>query len=621
MSKETKNTLSIYLIKEDIVDKADILIEDVEPLEQPNNRFIYYKNSKSDVPTWVKSFFKDEETLVNKLFNSSSRAIILRRIQVDEEGNERIFAIPFGYGKYLLKDDVIEERFGLRTVVNLIGENNIRSINKTSISHNNKLSKEQMPKESTIRDFGFDTNGDLINGITGKSIDTDFIEGNVTGTDAFQASIPYNIDNIDEFLKEIYQVFLKDDYKNSFEWIDHITPVKSKNLINILDELLFESIEEDDEKFYMAIPEVVEFEKIKGFKIPNVTEFQTDIELKVVKESFRGGLRDISQFKNKYINAIGQETEEIRNRFNSYRCFVGEIDYDSKSYIINDGKWYQIEKNYVDYINRTYENIELSDIELNDAEGEVWENTYNKEVADSDKDYYYLLDAKNVSYGGGRSRIEICDLLTIDNKLIHVKSYGGSSMLSHLFNQGVVSAELIKSDEEFIEAANKKINKDNFKLSQDKKYEVIYAIISKYDDKRPTIPFFSRVSINNAVRRLQNMDYKVSLKRIKRNITGLWGGNVKLDLKTRNIFSLLIKYYEKRNNSAHNLNDADEIRIKTENVEIYLKLLDCDYIKIISEKHNRIIITILNNLPESLVINETFVLTAKGYHALKQLMK
>src|SRR5690554_1814635 len=114
MSKETKNTLSIYLIKEDIVDKADILIEDVEPLEQPNNRFIYYKNSKSDVPTWVKSFFKDEETLVNKLFNSSSRAIILRRIQVDEEGNERIFAIPFGYGKYLLKDDVIEERFGLK---------------------------------------------------------------------------------------------------------------------------------------------------------------------------------------------------------------------------------------------------------------------------------------------------------------------------------------------------------------------------------------------------------------------------------------------------------------------------------------------------------------------------
>jgi uncharacterized protein (TIGR04141 family) len=262
------------LIKEDIVDKADILIEDVEPLEQPNNRFIYYKNSKSDVPTWVKSFFKDEETLVNKLFNSSSRAIILRRIQVDEEGNERIFAIPFGYGKYLLKDDVIEERFGLRTVVNLIGEANIRSINKTSISDNNKLSREQMPKESTIRDFGFDVNGDLINGITGKSTDSDFIEGNVTGTDVFQASIPYNIDNIDEFLKKIYQVFSRDDYKESFEWIDHITPVKSKNIINTLDEFLFESIEGDDDKFYMAIPKPLNLKRSKDLKFLMLKKFK-----------------------------------------------------------------------------------------------------------------------------------------------------------------------------------------------------------------------------------------------------------------------------------------------------------------------------------------------------------
>lgn len=437
---------------------------------------------------------------------------------MDEEGNERIFYIPFGYGKYLLKDDVIEERFGLRTVVNLIGEANIRSINKTSISDNNKLSREQMPKESTIRDFGFDVNGDLINGITGKSIESDFIEGNVTGTDAFQASIPYNIDNIDEFLKEIYQVFLRDDYKESFEWIDHITPVKSKNLINTLDELLFESIEENDDKFYMAIPEVIEFEKIEGFKISNVKKIQTDIELKVVKESFRGGLNSIEQFKNKTIEAIGSETGEIRTRFNSYRCFVGEIDYKNKSYTINDGKWYQIEKNYVDYINKAYENINLSDIEISDAKGEIWEKDYNEAVAESNKDYYYLLDADSVPYGGGRSRIEICDLLTIDNKLIHVKSYGGSSLLSHLFNQGVVSAELIKSDEEFIRLANEKITIDNFKLSQDKKYEVIYAIISKYDDERPTIPFFSRVSINNSVKRLQSMDYKVSLKRIKRNI-------------------------------------------------------------------------------------------------------
>lgn len=38
-------------------------------------------------------------------------------------------------------------------------------------------------------------------------------------------------------------------------------------------------------------------------------------------------------------------------------------------------------KKYVVYINKAYETIELSDIEISDAEGEIWEKDYNEAVA------------------------------------------------------------------------------------------------------------------------------------------------------------------------------------------------------------------------------------------------
>jgi len=91
--------------------------------------------------------------------------------------------------------------------------------------------------------------------------------------------------------------------------------------------------------------------------------------------------------------------------------------------------------------------------------------------------------------------------------------------LSHLFQQGLVSGELFVSDAEFRKALNKKLTA-GWKLSSSSKkvnasaYEIVYAIISNKPDIRPNIPFFSKVSIKNAKRRLQSFGYKVTIAKI-----------------------------------------------------------------------------------------------------------
>jgi uncharacterized protein (TIGR04141 family) len=132
------------------------------------------------------------------------------------------------------------------------------------------------------------------------------------------------------------------------------------------------------------------------------------------------------------------------------------------------------------------------------------------------------MDKDLIHYGGGHSQIEFCDILTKSKKIIHIKHYGGSSVLSHLFQQGLISGELFVSDSEFRKKLNDKL-KAGWKLSDSKQkiissdYEVVFAIISNSPDERPNIPFFSRVGIKNVKRRLESFGYSVSIKRIKSN--------------------------------------------------------------------------------------------------------
>ena len=52
---------------------------------------------------------------------------------------------------------------------------------------------------------------------------------------------------------------------------------------------------------------------------------------------------------------------------------------------------------------------------------------------------------------------EFCDLYTVDKDICHVKKYGQSGVLSHLFAQGVVSGELFRSDIKFRQKVNQKL--------------------------------------------------------------------------------------------------------------------------------------------------------------------
>ena len=122
----SKNKLSIYLVKAGLSEKEDIF-ENHDELkvfsELSDGSKIYYKASCIHAPSWLKSFFLKDDNA--DMLQANSRVVLLKKMTFENE--ERVFALTFGYARFLFKPNVLEEQFGLRIVLNTIQQNEIRS--------------------------------------------------------------------------------------------------------------------------------------------------------------------------------------------------------------------------------------------------------------------------------------------------------------------------------------------------------------------------------------------------------------------------------------------------------------------------------------------------------------
>lgn len=268
----------------------------------------------------------------------------------------------------------------------------------------------------------------------------------------------------------------------------------------------------------MAVPEVVAWEDIKDFKFAGCDETFGDIYIDKVIESMRNELTCVEQLQSKriYARASRDETENAYE-WSAYKCIIAEINLDGQEYNLNNGKWYKINNDFVASINERYLSIELCQdafIAYNHNNEDEYNDALSASLANS-----YLLHKYKIAIGGGQgNNIEPCDVLW-QNKLIHVKRNGGSSQLSHLFNQALVAGQMWL-DQSFRNQLRAKMEADGYSdvISEpfnSSDYEIVIAIINAFHDGRPKIPFFSKVAICFTETNARNLGYRLLLKNIQ----------------------------------------------------------------------------------------------------------
>jgi|HubBroStandDraft_1064217.scaffolds.fasta_scaffold00040_42 uncharacterized protein (TIGR04141 family) len=516
-----QESLAIYLAKKGAENPADIikgvaglrrfdLVDDDGPL---GSLFVQAQVSKP--PSWA-SFFSPQVS-ASELGRVSSTAAVLH---VVTQG--RAFLLPFGQGWHLLDSERLEERFGLKVTLNSIGESQVRSIDKHTLDTVGRHTRVQATKETAPRELGIDIERDLLKAITGTPTDQT-LGKTLSGFDSLHPHVQVDLGSLRQLLSRYLAQSEKSDYQSIFPWVDHISAVKDPILQARLDSLMLRAIaERRSDICWLAVPEPIEWMTISGFRHAKGAKAprRHDIHLDGFIEDNGVAADAITvEFLRKHKISAEDGNDHVRYAWSAYKCLYCEIEDSGQTYILSDGKWYHISKDFVDGVNTFYNSIQLLVTDLPEYDDDT-ETDYNKRVAGREGSTYALMDRELISTGGGYSKIEFCDLYGLNNDLVHVKRYGGSGVLSHLFLQGVVSGEVFVSDAIFRQKVCDLLPpshrlRDAQPRPDTGAFRIIFAVVSAEKGDTLTLPFFSRLSLRHAMQTLDNFGYKTALAKIQ----------------------------------------------------------------------------------------------------------
>jgi uncharacterized protein (TIGR04141 family) len=512
-------TFTIYLLRESVVTAEDAVVTGAKPYiiaDGPSDYGkLFVKPTHPKPPKWADLFESYVDKTLLGTVQSSAAAFI---VPVDD----RLFALTFGQGRFLLHPDAYEERFGLVVTLNSIGSDALRSIDKRTFV-DDQNSRVQTSQASSALSFGVDIERDLIRGIVGRPL-SEKLGRRLAGADALTVTTDAAVPDLRRLLRRYLKKFQSKDYQANFPWVDQVCQLNPKGQkATRLDALLVEKLKDAWTKnglidgCWLAVPDIVDWSFVDGFKFTqSVGEgVSNDLHLPGLVQAFPNEEPTLGFLRKHYAMPVDDE-EKVLDRWPIYRCIHCEIDEGDKSFILSAGRWFEIDKDFVTNVDAAFKNIPRYTKPLPIYEqAHTDEDGYNKAAVTGSQGQWCLMDKKLLPVGGVYDKVEFCDIYG-GGELIHIKHYGSSSVLGHLFNQGLVSGELLKSHVGYVDLANGKLTPAH-QLTPDIKgakmprnvsgYIIVFGIISQSDKPDLHLPFFAKVVLKSVYTRLSELGY------------------------------------------------------------------------------------------------------------------
>lgn len=512
-------TFTIYLLRDSVVTAEEAVVTGAQPhviADGPSNYGkLFVKPTQPRPPKWADLFESYVDKTLLGSVQSSAAAFI---VPVDG----RLFALTFGQGRFLLHPDAYEERFGLVVTLNSIGSDALRSIDKRTFV-DDQNSRVQTSQASSALSFGVDIERDLIRGIVGRPL-SEKLGRRLAGADALTVTTDAAVPDLRRLLRRYLKKFQSKDYQANFPWVDQVCQLNPKGQkATQLDALLVEKLKDawtknglvDD--CWLAVPDIVDWSLVDGFKFTQSASegVSNDLHLPGLVQAFPKEEPTLQFLRKHYAMSVDEE-EKVLDRWPIYRCIHCEIDKGDKSFILSAGRWFEVDKEFVTDVDTAFKGIPRYPKALPIYETtHIDEDGYNKAVAAGSSGQWCLMDKKMLPVGGIYDKVEFCDLYG-GGELVHVKHYGSSSVLGHLFNQGLVSGELLKSHAGYVDLANGELSPAH-QLTADAAgarmprnvsgYTIVFAIISQSEKPDLHLPFFAKVVLKSVYTRLSELGY------------------------------------------------------------------------------------------------------------------
>ena len=518
MSDRTR-TFSIFLLKptydqSNCLEKEHKLKIGIEAKSLPEGAALFVSDAPPTEPWWRKYF-----QVSDALEQTSKGALIVLPV------SGRHFALCFGHVQHNLVDGSYVYDFGLKVTLNAVDPTKLKSTD-TLEPGSSRRRRTQLPNEAELTLFDFDSDSSILKSLTGKvRADLEGYFKHPTGSSNLRVGTKIGAAGLADLCKRLLSLYDSDAYLKIFPEIRSIEPLRDPAIIGILDKKLESAIQAKADSVILSVPEFVDYTSAVLFSFSGLGAG------KIYHDVFSGRYYEYILERGKDVESLtlaelGKhkllilgEDEEQKKSFSIYKCLVFEtgIEGSSAVYHLNDGTWYRVDSSLVEKL-KSYLDPVCTPCDLPEFKHSS-EGKYNEFVGTQSPNLV-CLDRTNIS-PQGQKQVEPCDLLDLRSgsvKLIHVKISTQSASLSHLFNQGLASIELLRDDPSSLEKMTKliaSVKTDALALEWSSRFEkgqpvVQYGIVThkKPDDLSDNLPLFSRLSLARAVRLLRRMNIK-----------------------------------------------------------------------------------------------------------------
>lgn len=525
-AKEARFDVSVYLLRSDQVHVAEgaLFPNGVSPIplriDIPGGRFLPLPVN-AGVPKWV--------AYIEPLLEPGSQPNLLSQMPgglLWVPRGKKCFVFAFGYAHMKLNDDWLEPEFGKKVALSVIPQGQVVEVRAEQVFAKGHIASERAPRASAVREFGFEADRDLVSaveGVPGKSY-LEMLGMKVRGGTAFRFGM--KLSELLAALDILTERFDSDAYKKSWPQVDNLMAVRDAAKITSLNVELDKIflMPKPGEKLSLAAPALRSGDKpfpqhyVIGRKTKGVAS--APYLLYGNWEAYlrgEGRVTSVASAVDTPIHFLDEDKSEIDSG-NLYQCIGAEVGLNAQPFILSSGVWYEAKRQFVRDTNQLISTISAPPYKLPSWSAPEDEGAYNVRATNLDTSLW-LFDKELVSFGGGHSRFEFCDLMHLKTKTLYfVKHPSGSASVSHLSEQTRRTVEnFFSMDGSFRKKLKEKILragkiKDVSWLKNRPQRQDWNLCLVSMGKPATKFPFFAKCGVARLVRELEQGGYNVSFQ-------------------------------------------------------------------------------------------------------------
>ena len=263
----TSGTLNVWLSKPDERGKAfhafikpdkHLLPFELDP-SLGIDGIVYVQSPEENRPSWATLLDALTGTEMTELSSKTSSAVLFMRTK------SNLFALTFGYGRFLIEPAYFIQDFGLKTALNTLNPQALKSVNLHTLDDQPIQKQTRAARNAQQNIFGIDVFKDILRSVTGSPKPGLNIKSIRGSGPVLSFSTRTELKKLPETLDAVTKQYHNNDYKQAFAWVDNIRKVTDSSVKDSLDQQLLEALNNNDASLLLTITEDINWDTLIGF--------------------------------------------------------------------------------------------------------------------------------------------------------------------------------------------------------------------------------------------------------------------------------------------------------------------------------------------------------------------